>query len=85
MLGGRSSREGGDTAFLEDIGVDEKNPFNIPSSGALGTHDASLTVIDNSPVDQWSLGRSPSKIAHRRLGIPNVTEVIVVCGFLRKK
>jgi len=52
MPGGGSSREGGDTAFPEDIGVDEKNPFDIPSSGALGTRDASLNVIDNSPVDQ---------------------------------
>jgi hypothetical protein len=85
MPGGGSSREGGDTAFAEDRGVDEKNPFNVPSSGGLGTHDAGLTVIDNSPVDQWSLGRSPSKIAHRRLGIPNVAEVRAVCGFLRKK
>ena len=49
--GRRVIHEGDDTAFAEDIGLDEKNPFNLPSSGALGTHDASLTVIDNGLVD----------------------------------
>jgi hypothetical protein len=85
MPSGGSSMRAATLPLPEDIGVGEKNPPNPQPSGALETHDASLVVIDNNPIDQWELGRSPSKIAHRRLGIPNDAGVTVVCSFLREK
>jgi hypothetical protein len=74
--------ERANTALSKDVGVDKMVSFHTPARRSLGTHHASLAVIDNGAVGQRWLRRSPSKVTDRRTGVSDVAEVIVTSSLL---